>query len=108
MSLSTEKPALSVVPTPPPQDGGEVIPFRDKKPTIHLKTLHDVRIEMAKVYRAAKTGEIDSQEGSRLIYMLGSLGKIIEAQEVDERIDAIKRVMDHRNHRKGDKKSWQR
>ncbi len=92
MNLLAEKSNLSVVPTPPSL-AGEVIAFCDKHPTIHLKTLHDVRIEMSKVYRAAKTGEIDSQEGSRLIYMLSSLGKIIEAQQVDERIDAINRVM---------------
>ena len=94
MSLTTEKTGLSLVPTP---STGEVIPFSDKSPTIHLKTLHDVRIEMAKVYRAAKTGEIDSQEGSRLIYMLSSLGKIVEAQQVDERLDAINRVLKRRD-----------
>ncbi len=92
MNLRVEKSNFSVVPTPSSSEG-EVIPFSDKHPTIHLKTLHDVRIEMAKVYRAAKTGEINSQEGARLIYMLSSLGKVIEAQQVDERVDAINRVM---------------
>lgn len=92
MNLHAEKPSLSIVPTPSAQDG-EVVAFRSKHPTIHLKTLHDLRIEMAKVYRAAKTGEIDSQEGSRLVYMLSNIGKVIEAQQVEERVDAINRVM---------------
>lgn len=94
MDLTLEKQKLSLIPTP--QETGEVVLLRDKSPTIHLKTLHDVRIEMAKVYRAAKTREIDSQEGSRLIYMLSSLGKIVEAQQVSERLDAIDRVLKRR------------
>jgi hypothetical protein len=48
---------------------------------IKLKTMDDVRLEMSRVYRDARQGRIDSQEGSRLIYMLGALGKVItEAQ----------------------------
>jgi hypothetical protein len=33
---------------------------------------------------------------SRLIYMLSSLGKIVEAQQVSERLDAIDRVLKRR------------
>ena len=95
MTLPIEKKKFSVVPTPP--ISGEVITLQERSPTIHLKTLHDVRIEMAKVYRAAKGKEIDSQEGSRLIYMLSSLGKVIEAQQVDERLNAIDRVLKRRS-----------
>jgi hypothetical protein len=48
---------------------------------LKLKTMEDVRLEMSRVYRDARQGRIDSQEGSRLIYMLGQLGKMItEAQ----------------------------
>lgn len=84
---------LSVVPTP---RTGEVIPMPDKNPTIHLKTLHDVRIEMAKVYRAMKTQELETQEGTRLVYVLSQLSKVIETQQIDERTDAIDRVLKHR------------
>jgi hypothetical protein len=46
-------------------------------PQIKLKTLDNVRQEMARVYRDARQGRIDTQEGSRLIYMLGQLSKTI-------------------------------
>ena len=94
MTLEPEGKTLSLVPTPPVS--GEVLPFQDKHPTIHLKTLHDVRIEMAKVYRAVRTGQLESQEGSRLVYMLSALGKAVEAHQVSERLDAIDRVLKRR------------
>jgi len=93
-TLDPEVKTLSLVPTPPVS--GDVFRLQNKHPTIHLKTLHDVRIEMAKVYRAVRTGQLESQEGSRLVYMLSALGKAVEAHQVSERLDAIDRVLKRR------------
>ncbi|WP_298158502.1 hypothetical protein [Ferrovum sp.] len=71
--ISAEKPSVTV-------DGYTGKPDPTPK-QIKLKTLDDVRLEMSRVYRDARQGRIDCQEGSRLIYMLGALGKAItEAQ----------------------------
>ena len=47
---------------------GELV---DKKhtPSIHLKTIDDVRLEMAKVYRDMKLQKIPTHDGTRLVYV---------------------------------------
>lgn len=71
--ISESKPSVTV-------DGRTGRPEGTPK-QIKLKTPEDVRLEMSRVYRDARLGRIDSQEGSRLIYMLGQLSKTItEAQ----------------------------
>lgn len=72
--LTIDGQTLSLVPTPP---------------KIDLATPLDVRREMAKVYREAKAGKIDTQDGSRLIYMLSQVGKMIELHEVETRLAAL-------------------
>lgn len=62
-------------------------------PTIHLRTMHDVRIEMAKVYRDMKVGRMPTQDGTRLVYVLSQIGRAIEAQVNEARIDAIEHVL---------------
>ena len=71
--------ALRLVPTP--------------SPTIHLKTLDDVRIEMAKGYRDMKQGKLPSQDGTRLAYVLSQLGRVIEADQIAARVEAVERVL---------------
>jgi len=79
---SLEGRALRLVPTP--------------SPTIHLKTLDDVRIEMAKVYRGMKTRKIDTQDGTRLTYVLAQIGKLIESSKIVDRIEALERALSSR------------
>jgi hypothetical protein len=62
------------------------IPRRLRLP---LATLEDTRRELARVYRAVKTGAIASDEGTRRTYILVSLGKLIEAAEFERRIAAL-------------------
>jgi hypothetical protein len=62
-------------------------------PTIHLKTLDDVRIEMAKVYRDMKLGRVACQDGTRLVYVLSQLGRVIEVDKIAGRIEAIERTL---------------
>lgn len=65
-------------------------------PTIHLKTLDDVRLEMAKVYRGMKTRKIDTQDGTRLTYVLAQIGKLIESSKIADRIEALERALGSR------------
>ena len=56
---------------------------------IDLSTINDVRLEMASVYRAMKGGCIEAGDGSRLVYVLGQIGKMIEAHEIVLRVDKL-------------------
>jgi len=70
--------SLHVLPTPP---------------TIHLKTADDVRLEMAKVYRDMRQGNIDMADGTKLAYVLGQLNKAIETGIIEARMEALERTL---------------
>lgn len=73
--------SLHVLPTPP---------------TIHLKTADDVRLEMAKVYRDMRRGDIDMSDGTKLVYVLGQLNRAIETGIVEARMEALERTLNAR------------
>ncbi len=52
-----------------------------------------VRREMARVYREARGGIIDSSEAGRLAYILTGIGKLIEATEIEKRLSQMKRTL---------------
>lgn len=56
---------------------------------IDLKSIDDVRLEMAKVYRSMKSGEIQSSDGTRFVYVLSQIGKLIEVYEVEKRLSIL-------------------
>ena len=60
---------------------------------IHLKTADDVRLEMGKVYREMRHGKIESGEGTKLVYVLGQIGKVIELVEIEKRIALLERAI---------------
>lgn len=60
---------------------------------IDLKTIDDVRVEMARVYRDARAGRIEAQQGTRLVYMLSQIGKLIESAEIEKRLEALEGVL---------------
>jgi hypothetical protein len=68
-------------------------------PTVHLKTLDDVRVEMAKVYRDMKRGKVPTQDGTRLVYVLSQIGRVIEIGQVSARVEAVERVLRLRGER---------
>lgn len=55
----------------------------------HLKTIDDVRLEMAKVYRDMKSQKIPTHDGTRLVYVLGQIGRMIEIHDIEKRINLI-------------------
>jgi hypothetical protein len=48
-----------------------------------LDRLSSVRAEMAKLYRAAKTGRRDAREATSLIWMLNSIRGALEAEAIE-------------------------
>jgi hypothetical protein len=58
-------------------------------PSIHLKTIDDVRLEMAKVYRDMKLQKIPTHDGTRLVYVLAQIGKMIELHDLEKRVNVL-------------------
>lgn len=56
---------------------------------IDLKSIDDIRLEMARVYREMRAGDIETQNGTRLVYVLSQIGKLIELHEIERRIAAL-------------------
>lgn len=60
-------------------------------PKIKLNELEDVRREMARVYREARDGKMDASEAGRFAYILSSIGKLIEATDIEKRLLQMER-----------------
>lgn len=56
---------------------------------IDLKSIDDVRLEMAKVYRDMKIQRVPTSDGTRLVYVLSQIGKMIELHEIEKRIEKL-------------------
>ena len=61
-----------------------------------LETLTDVRREMARVYRNMRHGRIDTQDATRMTYVLSQIAKIIQTAELDARVAAVERALGSR------------
>lgn len=56
---------------------------------IHLKTVDNVRLEMAKVYRDMRRGVVDTGDGTKLVYVLSAIAKAIEIHDIEQRIKLL-------------------
>ena len=56
---------------------------------LKLKTIDDVRAEMARLYREGKAGTRDVSDVSRLANVLSLLGRLIEGSDLERRLTAI-------------------
>jgi hypothetical protein len=63
----------------------------DPPPRIDLRNLEAVRREMATVYREMRAGEIRPENGTRLVYVLDRIGKLIEIAQVEARLVELER-----------------
>ena len=60
-------------------------------PKIKLNSVGDVRREMATIYREARSGVIDVSDAGRLAYVLTGIGKLIEVEQVEQRLIDLER-----------------
>lgn len=74
---SGERPA-----PPPPRGGGRAI---------RLKSMDDVRVEMARVYTDARQKRLEPQEASKLVYILSRIGMVIEGSALEKRISELEK-----------------
>ena len=56
---------------------------------IDLKSIDDVRLEMAKIYREMRNQKLDAAEGTKLIYVLSQIGKMIELHDIEKRVNML-------------------
>lgn len=59
---------------------------------VPLATIQDVRRELARLYRDARSGRRDVVDASRLANMLALLARIIEGGELEARICALEEL----------------
>jgi hypothetical protein len=69
------------VETLPPQKGTR---YRAR-----LDSMQDVKKEMAKVYREARSGAVDVQDATKLTWCLQSIAKVIEGSDLEKRIELL-------------------
>ncbi len=63
----------------------EVLP----SPRLNLSSVEDVRREMGRVYRDMRSAKIDTQDGTRLVYVLDRMLKAFELIDFERRISAL-------------------
>lgn len=85
----------STNPQQPVEGNGELVPRTPGK--IHLRHAHDIRRELAAVYRDMRSGRLDPQNGTRLSYVLDLLRRAYETGVLQERLETLERVLKLRN-----------
>ena len=69
---------------------GEYSTQKPKKPrAVDLATLDDIRLEMGKLYRGMKTGEIDVNDGSKMAYVLQRLADVTKDCEAQKALTPL-------------------
>lgn len=68
---------------------GELLPASKPTPKINLQDARAIRRELAAVYRDARAGKIETQDATRLGYLLNLLGQALEREELEARIEAL-------------------
>ena len=59
-----------------------------------LANLEGVRVEMARIYHEMKTGKRATEEGSRLVYVLSQIAKVLELTEIERRLIVLEQLTD--------------
>ncbi len=83
--LPTTAPAFEIVDDGRALDDG-------RRPT-DLHDLDAVRLEMAKVYRAMKARQIQASDGTKLVYVLDRIARVLEATLIERRVAALEALV---------------
>jgi hypothetical protein len=58
----------------------------------NLATLDGVRKEMGAIYKKSRDGKIDSALGSKLVWQLAQIGRILEIVEIERRLARLEEL----------------
>ena len=78
-------------PQTPTACGEAAAPTPRKGRAIRLKTMDDVRVEMAHVYTDARQKRLEPEKATKLIYILSQIGTVIEGTDLAKRIAELER-----------------
>jgi len=73
--------------------GDELIPIPTPR-VGRLDSSQAVRRELVKIYREARIGTLASTEATRLAYILQVIGKMLEQEDLEKRIEALEHAME--------------
>lgn len=76
----------------PEQPIVELVPAPTHAPKIDLRNAGAIRREMGQVYRAMRSGEIETSDGTKLAYVLTQLGKMYEMEVLESRLNALEQA----------------
>ncbi|WAW09756.1 hypothetical protein NB640_11085 [Oxalobacter vibrioformis] len=65
-------------------------------PKIDLHDAHAIRRELGSVYRDMRSGRIETQEGTRLAYVLDMIRKAYDTSVLQERVEFLERAIERR------------
>ena len=80
---------VKVLPVTVDQAGNGLTPT---PPKIDLRDAQAIRREMAVVYRDMRSGKMETQDGTRLVYVLDMIRKAYETGILEERITQLERI----------------
>ncbi len=75
------------------QDGNGLTPT---PPKIDLRDAQAIRREMAVVYRDMRSGKMETQDGTRLVYVLDMIRKAYETGSLAERMEMLELTLTQR------------
>lgn len=70
-------------------ESGKAVMTVPRTPPLKLDNLRSIRDELGRVYRQARSGKLNTQDGTRLVYMLDKLRDLVIAIELEERLTAL-------------------
>jgi hypothetical protein len=59
-----------------------------------LNTVKACRIELAKVYKDARSGKIEPSDGTRLAFILSQIAKLIESSDLEQRFEIVEKQLE--------------
>ena len=57
-----------------------------------LASIGGVVSELAKIYRAARRGQLDTQDATRLAFILREIRIALEGSDIEQRLEALEQV----------------
>ena len=64
-------------------------PVKGQRYRCKLDSMTDVKNEMSRVYREARSGLVDVQDATKLTWCLQAVAKVIEGSDVERRIEIL-------------------
>lgn len=85
--------AVAVVHDPQGQaPGGFLDDPTPRRSRATLRTLDDVAVELARLYRKAERGQIPTADAAKLTYILHTLGRVLEISVIEARLTALENM----------------